>query len=205
MDSLDDLTASVNHMLAVVGRTPVSRDAVRGMVGQGAQVLVERALPGAGVDEVQRGLEIFLVHNEQHLADLTVPFPGVVSTLRRLQQAGHAMVVVTNKHEALSRTLLDVLGLGGFFHGIYGADSLPAKKPSPEPLVHVMTQHGFAPDSTLMVGDSINDIAAGNGAGAITVGCSWGYGDVAELAGAVWRIDSFPDLLSLPPLSGQPS
>ena len=68
-----------------------------------------------------------------------------------------------------------------------------------------MTQHGFAPDSTLMVGDSINDIAAGNGAGAITVGCSWGYGDVAQLAGAVWRIDSFPDLLSLPPLSGQPS
>jgi phosphoglycolate phosphatase len=124
-----------------------------------------------------------------------------MSTLTTLARAGHVMVVVTNKNESLSRSLLSMLNLDHFFHGIYGADSLPARKPSPEPLLHVMSVHGFTADATLMVGDSINDIAAGAGAGAITVGCNWGYGDDAELSGARWRIDTFVDLLSLPPLA----
>lgn len=203
VDSLDDLTASVNHMLAAFDRPTVSRDAVRGMVGQGARNLVEKAMPGAGEGDLQRGLEIFLAHNEMHLADMTVPFAGVVPVLTTLAEAGFILVVVTNKNESLSRSLLAILGLDGFFQGIYGADSLPARKPSPEPLLHVMAFHGIAPESTLMVGDSINDISAGNGAGAITVGCGWGYGEATELSGAVWRIDSFADLLSLPPLAGR--
>ena len=113
------------------------------------------------------------------------------------------MAVVTNKNVSLSRTLLATLDLDGFFHGIYGADSLPARKPSPEPLLHVMAEFGFSADATLMVGDSINDIAAGNGAGVATVGCTWGYGSAAELITAAWRIDSFVELLSLPPLIGE--
>lgn len=199
VDSLDDLTSSVNHMLTAFGRPSVCRDAVRGMVGQGARNLVERAMPGACEDDLQRGLEIFLAHNERHLADLTVPFPGVVSTLTALQQAGHVMVVVTNKNESLSRTLLATLELSAYFRRIYGADTLPSRKPSPEPLMHVMAELGHTPGSTLMVGDSINDIASGNGAGVTTVGCDWGYGDDSELAEASWRIKRFTDLLQLPP------
>ena len=201
VDSLDDLTVSVNHMLSVFGRPSVCRDVVRGMVGQGAKILVERAMPGACEDELRRGLDIFLSHNEKHLADRTVPFPGVVSTLTTLQQAGHVMVVVTNKNESLSRSLLAALELTVYFRGIYGADTLPSRKPSPEPLVHVMTEQGYTPGDTVMVGDSINDIASGNGAGVTTVGCSWGYGDDAELAEASWRIDRFADLLQLPPVT----
>jgi phosphoglycolate phosphatase len=68
-----------------------------------------------------------------------------------------------------------------------------------------MSVHGFTAGATLMVGDSINDIAAGTGAGVITVGCSWGYGDDTELSGALWRIDTFVDLLSLPPLADRPA
>lgn len=199
VDSLDDLTASVNHMLASFGRPVICRDEVRGMVGQGAAVLVRRAMPGATDDDLQRGLDIFLAHNESHLVDRTVPFQGVVATLRALKQAGHVMVVVTNKNESLSRSLLAILELSDFFHGIYGADSLPSRKPSPEPLLHVMAQLGFPPAETLMIGDSINDIASGNGAGVTTIGCTWGYGDDAELADASWRIDRFADLLHLPP------
>jgi phosphoglycolate phosphatase len=205
VDSLDDLTASVNHMLAACGRPSVCRESVRGMVGQGAVTLVSKAMPGADAGVLQRGLEIFLAHNEQHLADRTVPFEGVIATLTTLSRTGHVMVVVTNKNESLSRTLLAKLNLDRFFHGIYGADSLPARKPSPLPLLHVMSVHGFTAGATLMVGDSINDIAAGTGAGVITVGCSWGYGDDTELSGALWRIDTFVDLLSLPPLADRPA
>ncbi len=202
VDSLDDLTTSVNHMLAAFGRQHVCRDAVRGMVGQGARKLVERAMPGASESDLRRGLEIFLAHNESHLADRTVPFPGVVSTLSELQRSGHVMVVVTNKNESLSRKLLAVLDLTGYFHGVYGADTLPSRKPSPEPLRHVMAELGYSPGETLMVGDSINDISSGNGAGVTTVGCTWGYGDALELAEASWCIDRFADLLQLPPVAG---
>lgn len=196
VDSLDDLTTSVNHMLAIFGQDPITRDAVRGMVGQGARNLVERALPDFGAAEQQQGLEIFLQHNEQHLADMTLPYPGVVETLERLQATGYDMVVVTNKNESLSRSLLDKLGLSGFFIKVYGADSLPARKPSPEPLLHVMALLGFSNDATVMVGDSINDISAGNAAGVNTIGCTWGYGDDSELIGADYRVDTFAELLT---------
>jgi len=202
VDSLDDLTASVNHMLTFFGRPSVRRDAVRGMVGQGARKLVERAMPGASESDLRRGLEIFLAHNESHLIDRTVPFPGVVSTLSALQQAGHVMVVVTNKNESLSRKLLAYLEMTSYFQDIYGADTLPSRKPSPEPLLHVMAELGYTPVDTLMVGDSINDIASGNGAGVTTIGCVWGYGDEVELAEASWRISRFAELLKLPPFTG---
>jgi len=200
VDSLDDLTASVNHMLRVFNRPAVSRDEVRGMVGEGARVLVERAMPGATEDELVRGLELFLSHNEKNLAVRSAPFPGVVSTLIELGKAGHVMVVVTNKNESLSRSLLELLGLSGYFRGIYGADTLPSRKPSPAPLLHVMNELGYSATTTLMIGDSINDIAAGIGAGVTTIGCSWGYGTADELIDADWRIDDFADLLKLPPL-----
>lgn len=197
VDSLDDLTASVNHMLDVFGRKAVGRDEVRGMVGQGARNLVERALPGLGEDALQLALDTFLKHNEQHLADLTLPYPGVVPTLKRLQTAGYTMVVVTNKNESLSRSLLEKLGLSEFFIKVYGADTLPARKPSPEPLLHVMALLGFNDDEAVMVGDSINDISAGNSAGVTTIGCNWGYGGLSELIEADLRIDAFDELLTL--------
>lgn len=202
VDSLDDLTSSVNHMLIAFGRQTVCRDIVRWMVGQGARKLVEKAMPGASEPELCLGLEIFLAHNERHLADRTIPFPGVVSTLSELQRAGHVMVVVTNKNESLSRKLLTTLGLASYFQGVYGADTLPSRKPSPEPLLHVMADLGYTPGETVMVGDSINDIASGNGAGVTTIGCTWGYGDYPELAEASWRIDRFADLLQLSPVTG---
>lgn len=200
VDSLDDLTASVNHMLRAFNRPAVSRNDVRGMVGEGARVLVERAMPCAAEDELVRGLELFLSHNEKNIAVRSVPFAGVVATLAELSKAGHVLVVITNKNESLSRTLLQLLGLSGYFRGIYGADTLPSRKPSPAPLLHVMNELGYSAATTLMIGDSINDIAAGNGAGVTTIGCSWGYGSADELIDADWRIDNFADLLKLPPL-----
>ncbi len=200
VDSLDDLTVSVNHMLGSFGHPLLRREGVRSLVGQGALKLVERAMPGAEPDVIRKALEIFLEYNARHLIDATAPYPDVDSTLRKLQCFGHTMVVVTNKNESLSRQLLAALGLDGFFREIYGADTLPSRKPSPEPLLHVMGVLGFSKDKTLMVGDSINDISAGNAAGVVTIGCSWGYGNIDELENADWRIDKFSDLLYLPPL-----
>lgn len=203
IDSLDDLTEAVNRMRTSFGLGPLDRNAVRGMVGQGARNLVERALPAARPAEVEQGLALFLAYNEEHIADRTVLYPGVRETLELLSTRGFTSVVVSNKNELLCRKVLELLCLDTVFKGIYGADSLPARKPSPEPLRHVMRTYGCSADETIMVGDSINDVAAGVAAGVLTIGCGYGYGEPAELEGAAIRIREFAELLTLPQFAAQ--
>lgn len=198
IDSLDDLAAATNHMLTSMGRKPVGLDQVRGYVGQGARRLVERAMPVATAEEIEIGLNIFLTYNEAHIVDRTRLYPGVRETLSELRDAGVTMAVVSNKNVALCRKVLTTLDADRFFDAVIGADSLALRKPSPEPLFMVLRQLGAPSDRALMVGDSINDIAAGNAAGIATVGCTFGYGDLKELENATWRIDSVPELLRLP-------
>jgi phosphoglycolate phosphatase len=197
-DSLADLTAATNRMRRHFRRTDLSPEQVRQLVGQGSRNLVERALPGAPAEEIEEGLSIFLAHNDAHIADKTRLYPGVAETLEALQGRGKQLAVISNKNVALCRKLLALLGADGYFAAILGADSLPFRKPSPEPVLKLLADFGVPPRRAMMVGDSINDIAAGLGAGVVTVGCSYGYGDVAELSGADFLIDTFAGLLELP-------
>jgi len=198
VDSLDDLTASVNVMRSRFTLPSLERQAVRGMVGQGARSLVERALPGRSSNEVDAGLAIFLAHNEVHLCDQTRLYPGVVETLAALAGQGHTLALLSNKNEGLCRQLLTHFGIAEQFAAVIGGDSLTSRKPSPEPVLHIMKLLAKQPAATLMVGDSINDVAAGRDAGVMTVGCSYGYGEAAELAEAVFIITDFASLLQLP-------
>jgi phosphoglycolate phosphatase len=198
IDSLSDLTDATNHMLGLFGRPALIESQVRLLVGQGARSLVARAMPDASVDEVERGLAAFLDYNEAHIADRTRPYPGVVATLERLRDGGCPLAIVSNKNVALCREVLAILGIGDFFAAVLGADSLPTRKPSPDPVLKLVHDFGVGPADAAMVGDSINDIAAGRGAGVVTVGCTWGYGDISELAEADFRIDTFAELTALP-------
>lgn len=198
IDSLPDLAAATNHMLATLGRPRIDQDAVRNLVGQGARRLVERALAGVSEEEVEQGLALFLDYNHRHIADRTVLYPGVTETLDLLRGRGMRMAIISNKNVALCREVLSVLGVDYYFEEILGADSLPFRKPSPEPVLKLLADFGVAPERAALVGDSINDIAAGRGAGVRTVGCTWGYGDPMELKDADYRIGEFVELLEIP-------
>lgn len=198
IDSLDDLTDATNHMLGIFRRKALTPLEVRKLVGQGARNLVERAMPGATADEMDTGLAEFLAYNEAHIADRTRPYPGVEETLARLQAGGSAMAVVSNKNVALCREVLAVLGIDTYFAEVLGADSLPFRKPSPDPVLQLLRDFGVSAGEAVMVGDSINDIAAGRGAGVMTIGCTYGYGEISELAEADCRIDRFAQLIELP-------
>ena len=202
IDSLDDLTAAVNRMRADFGLPGLHRDTVRTMVGHGAGNLVARALPSLSAAEVERGLGLFLAYNEEAIADRTVPYPEVRETLQLLASRGMTSVVVSNKNEALCRKVLQLLSLDSYFAGIFGADSFPERKPSPLPLLHVMHAYGCSPAETVIVGDSINDIAAGRAAGIRTVGCTYGYGGTGELTDATLVVNGFAELQSLPLFAG---
>jgi len=202
IDSLDDLTDATNHMLVSLGRKPVGRDQVRGYVGQGARRLAEKAMPNAVPEEVEVGLSTFLAYNEEHIVDKTRLYPGAGETLEALRDRGITLTVVSNKNVALCRKVLSTLGAEDFFAVVVGADSLPQRKPSPEPLLLVLRQFGVAPEQAVMVGDSINDIAAGKAASMVTVGCGWGYGDPSEIRDADYRINALSELLELPVFRG---
>lgn len=198
VDSIPDLTDAVNEFMRASGRAPLAMDDVRRLVGKGARNLVERALGNGTEEEVEQSLKIFLGYNDAHIADKTVMYPGVPETLQELHRRGCRMVLVTNKTEYLSRKLLGVIGIGHYFEQVLGADSLPFRKPSPEPVLKVLRDAGIPADRAIMVGDSINDIAAGKTAGVVTVACTFGYGTEMEFSQADYRIEAMNQLLELP-------
>jgi phosphoglycolate phosphatase len=198
IDSLDDLEAATNYMLSELGRGNLSKYQVRELIGQGARRLVERAVPDASPEEIELGLTLFLAFNEEHIADKTKLYPGVVDTLKVLRRQGRQLVVVSNKNVSLCRKVLYTLHLEEFFTSLLGADSTLFRKPSPEPVLKLLGEYGVKPANAVIIGDSINDIAAGKASGIVTVGCTYGYGNPAELKDADFLIDAVAELLELP-------
>jgi len=180
IDSVPDLAAAVDRMLLELGRPAAGLDAVRHWVGNGAPILVRRALAGgldhASVDDelAERGLALFMeAYAESH--ELTVVYPGVHDTLRWLRKQGVEMALITNKPERFVAPLLDQMKIGRYFRWIIGGDTLPQKKPDPAALLFVMKMAGVEPGQALFVGDSRSDVLAAKAAGVQCVGLSYGY------------------------------
>lgn len=197
-DSLEDLTDAVNHMRGEFGLGALTTEQVRQLVGEGAANLVKGALPGKSPAELRRGLETFIAYNTAHIADKTTLYPGVRETLSILQEQGRQMAVVSNKAESLCRRLLTALQLDHYFIEIVGGDTLPFRKPYPDPLLKVINGAGIPVGETVMVGDSIHDLKAGKAAAVTTIACLYGYGNDSEIRSADMFIDSFSRLLELP-------
>ena len=197
VDSLEDLTDAVNHMRVAFSLPPLTRHDVRLMVGKGASNLIRQALPDSSLDDFERGLQLFVDFNTEHIADKSRLYMDATKTLECLQSIGIRLAVISNKNERLSDLILRQLGTHHFFEIICGGDTYSEMKPSPLPLLQVIAQLGVAPHEAVMVGDSINDIQAGKRAGILTIGCSWGYGELAELQNCDAIIDSMTELLDL--------
>ncbi|MCA1297356.1 phosphoglycolate phosphatase [Stappia indica] len=199
IDSVPDLTTSVNLLLEARGEPPLSSDEVRAMVGNGIAKLVERAfaarghmLAGERFDgEVAAMMEIY----GRHLVDETVLLPGAADILAFCAQRGIAAAVVTNKPEALSRRIVSHFGLDAYVALILGGDSGPVRKPAPDMLLHTATALGFPVSGCVMVGDSPADIDAAKAAAMASIAVRGGYTTVpAEDLGADLLIDSLEDL-----------
>jgi phosphoglycolate phosphatase len=182
VDSVPDLANSINHMLRELGREGFPEETIRGWVGNGAAVLVRRALSGTReVDpELDEGLfararGIFLEHYGAHLPGRTRLYPGVGETLEELGRRRYRMAVVTNKPAPFVPPILEGLGIAGHFETFLGGESLPVKKPDPRPLLHCCELLELPAGRAAMVGDSRNDILAARRAGIPSVAVSYGY------------------------------
>lgn len=197
VDSLEDLTDAVNATRAGFDMTPLSIIVVRGLVGKGVRNLVQRALELESPHDVERALELFVAFNSAHIADKSRLYPGAREALETLADVGIRMAIISNKQEALSRLILETLGIDRFFDTICGGDTYPEMKPSPLPLMKVMGHFGATAGETAMIGDSINDVQAGREAGITTIGCAWGYGGRGDLQQADHLASSCGELVEI--------
>ncbi|MDA8430971.1 MAG: HAD-IIIA family hydrolase [Geobacteraceae bacterium] len=197
VDSLEDLTDAVNYMLADVGQAALGPSEVRQLVGKGARNLVQRALATNSAEALNRGLAAFTEFNTLHITDKSRLYPGVLKLLQQLAADGIRMAVISNKNEALSRLILKALEIDTYFDMIAGGDTFAEMKPSPLPLRRVIATFNCSARDVVMVGDSINDIQAGNLAGIATIGCTWGYGSRRELSEAGFLADSCSDIITI--------
>ncbi len=181
VDSGDDLTAAVNHVLRQDGLSAVSREQVLQMLGDGAPVLVDRAYAHHGAERPHDALERFRGHYRAHCLDATRPYPGVMELLRRLAPE-RAVAVATNKPTAFARQIVDGLGLESLVDVVVGPESADAPKPSPGMLSAALADLGHAANEAVMIGDSPSDVEAGRRAGTATIAVLWGYRSRDQLA-----------------------
>ncbi|NMY52883.1 phosphoglycolate phosphatase [Pseudomonas sp. WS 5011] len=180
VDSVPDLAAAVDNTLRELGLPAAGIEQVRNWVGNGARVLVRRALAG-GLEHThvenqlaEQALELFMQFYAANHA-LTRVYPGVQATLDWLREQQVELAIVTNKPERFVAPLLDEKGLGGYFRWIVGGDTLPQQKPDPAALLHVLQLARVDASQALFIGDSRNDVLAAKAAGVPCVALSYGY------------------------------
>ena len=175
IDSKLDLAHSVNAMLEHIGRAPLLHETIFSYVGNGAPLLVRRALGEAATDaEADKGLAYFLSYYRQHMLDNTVTYPGVREGLELL--ASHPMAILTNKPVRFSQAIIDGLGLAPYFRFIYGGNSFEKKKPDPIGVTALLRDLNAAAHEAMMVGDSDVDVRTARNAGIWACGVSYGLG-----------------------------
>jgi phosphoglycolate phosphatase len=176
VDSKLDLVHSVNAARGLMKLPPISEELVSSYVGNGAPVLMRRALgPEASEADVQRALEYFLGYYREHMLDNTRLYPGVKDALDRLHKAGSKMAVLTNKPVRISRELVNRIGLGDHFFQVYGGNSFEQKKPDPIGVEALLRESGIARERAVMVGDSGVDIRTARNANIRACGVSYGF------------------------------
>jgi len=192
VDSRADLSAAVNHVLRRLGLAELPPTTLYRYVGDGARVLVERALGPAHQDRAEAAVEAFMAYYAAHLLDTTRPYPGVEDMLAALAARGVACSVLSNKPEAMSRAILDGLGLAARFVAIVGGDTLPVRKPDPAGLERLRAVTRTARERTLLVGDTAIDVGTARAAGVAFCGVAWGLAPEALEAARLERVIAHP-------------
>ena len=181
IDSRLDLVHSVNAALRHIARPELPPDVIASYVGDGAPLLIQRALGGEAADEalVNKGLQFFLDYYREHKLDHTTVYEGLMEALAAIRNSVNGvprkMAVLTNKPVKPSRAIVEALGLAPFFAQVYGGNSFATKKPEPEGAHKLLAENGVRADEAAIIGDSHVDVRTGRNAGLWTIGVTYGF------------------------------
>lgn len=195
VDAFQDITDAVNAALAQWGRPPKSKERVIECVGHGVRWLMEQII---GDDDmpVDEALAFMRDYYQKHPARTAELYPGVAATLAQLDAAGIRLAVLSNKVEAITRTLLETLGVARHLDRIVGETERYPRKPAPDGLLALVAELGAAPARTLMVGDNDTDCDVAANAGCAFCAVTYGAKDRAhwQAHGVPYVIDRFEEL-----------
>jgi len=206
VDSVPDIAVATDRMLNALGRGAAGEDKVRGWVGNGAAMLVKRALADshdpaavaqvsdADFEPAMAGFRTFYTEENGRLTRL---YPGVMEVLQAFHEMGVPLAVITNKPKMFADPLLVSLKIDRYFPLVLGGECLPHKKPHRMPLDEAANQLGVSADHSLMVGDSRNDVEAAKAAGWISAAVTYGYNHGEPVANSEpdWLLDDFRELI----------
>lgn len=200
VDTVSEIAAAANAMLADAGLPPISVHTASESVGEGAGALVASLVGQANLD---RWMPIYMAHYRRANGTTATLYPQVREGLAAMREAGLAIACVTNKPRELVGPLFDKLGIADLFDCVVGGGDTEMKKPHPAPLLFACEAMGVSPGASVMIGDSKNDALAATAAGAISLTVPYGYpgfGGAADNAVALLgRGDTsaiVPDLLA---------
>jgi len=201
IDSAQDLCNSVNATLTHCGRKPLADRVVASFIGDGALLLVRRALEHEAanaitqpVDEefLAQAYQFFLDYYREHKLDFTYAYAGVLEALAALRQfhdgTSRTMAVLTNKPVRPAQAICEARGLAPYFLHVYGGNSFPVKKPDPLGLRTLMREAGATAEETVLIGDSHVDVLTARNAGVWSIGCTFGLSPES-------LVDNPPDVL----------
>lgn len=183
INSIGDLQASVNYVMAARGFPTATEAQMKQMVGNGIRKLIERALPETEriPEKIDECLREFSAHYSEHCLDRTRPYDGMKELAVLLRFRGVQTAVVSNKADSLVNKIVGGLFPSATFGTVHGMREGIAPKPDPEALLLICKEWGIAPEECAMIGDSNVDILTGKNAGMFTAGVAWGFRGRKEL------------------------
>jgi|TARA_B110000093_G_scaffold181435_1_gene225513 phosphoglycolate phosphatase len=185
VDTAPDFRNSVNFMLDHYNEPPVTLEEIRDWVGYGGRELIRRTMLAKKIEfddpKLDKMLEIFLSHYTENIDDDSKLYPNVKETLVFLKDNQIKLSVCTNKHESLSNTLLEKLGVLHLFDYLVGAHTFEKRKPHPMPILKTLEYLNMNKDEAVMIGDSITDLRAAQGAEIPIVLVDYGYTDNKDI------------------------
>jgi phosphoglycolate phosphatase len=184
VDTVPDLTAALNRLMASRGLPGFTPNQVVRMVGDGIAVLTARAFAFHRQDPDPAAVSDLSADYGAHVCVESRLFPGVLAGLTGLANQGWRLAVCTNKPEAAARALLEAVGLLPLLCAVGGGDSFPVRKPDPAHLLGTLALADGTVDAAVMVGDHHNDVMAAHAAGVPGIFAAWGYGTAGMKQGS---------------------
>ena len=199
LDTLGDLTDSVNHVLENHNMPLRTLPEIRSFVGNGIPMLIKRAVKeGTSEEEFEQCLKEMMAWYKEHSQIKTCPYDGVIELLAALRERNIKTAVVTNKEESAAISLCNKI-FGDAFDYVIGDNGVDKLKPAPDNVFRAMKLLGADNETTLYVGDSDVDMLTAKNSSLPPIGVLWGFRDKEVLieTGAKCVISSPNELLSL--------